>query len=233
MQERCWTNPKTLLMLHKWGLHIPDAAEKASMQMYSPLSSALLWKVLLQVQSCISDFLRWKFPAYLKEMSFLCWALSPRIIQFDKFLTLLLSVDCNGSYFWGDGMEGSWHLVTLSNTLLPCTLWRHYVSRSRVLSVHLAVLCVPALRAQQWPLQPRLFLLLSFSACAINFSLSISFDGLDLETAVAVSTDRFRQKLSIFPIKMSCLQKAFYNKSFTNAFWWSRRKDWCLSSAKP
>ena len=36
------TNPRTLLMLHKWGLHIPDAAEKASMQMYSPLSSALL-----------------------------------------------------------------------------------------------------------------------------------------------------------------------------------------------
>lgn len=39
-------------MLCKWGLHILDAAKKASMQMYSPLSSALLCKVLLQVQSC-------------------------------------------------------------------------------------------------------------------------------------------------------------------------------------
>lgn len=29
-------------MLHKWGLHVPDAAEKASMQMYSALSSALV-----------------------------------------------------------------------------------------------------------------------------------------------------------------------------------------------
>ena len=92
-------------MLHKWGLHVPDAAEKASMQMCSPLSSALLWKVLLQVQSCISNFLHWKLPAYLKQMSFLCWALSPRIIQFYKFLTLLLCVDYNGSYFWGEGME--------------------------------------------------------------------------------------------------------------------------------
>lgn len=187
-------------MLHKWGLHVPDAAEKASMQMYSPLSSALLWKVLLQVQSCISDFLRWKLPAYLKEMSFLCWALSPRIIQFDTFLTVLLSVDYNGSYFWGDGMEENCSLVTLSNTLLPCTLWSHYTSGNRALSVHFAVLCIPALSAQQWPLQPRFFFFpLSFSACAINFSLSISFDGLDLEKTVAVSTDGFIQKLSIFP----------------------------------
>lgn len=74
-------------------------------------------------------------------------------------------------------------------------------SGNRVLSVHFAVLCVPALSAQLWPLQPDIFIFfsLSFSACAINFSLSISFDGLDLETTVAVSTDQFIQKLSIFP----------------------------------
>lgn len=156
-KERHRTNPKILLTLHKWALHIPDAAEKASMKMYSPLSSALLWKVLLQVQSCISNFLHWKLPAYLKEMSLFCWALSPRIIQFDKFLMLLLSVDYNGSYFWGDGMEENCGLVTLSNTLLPCTLY--YTSGNRVLSVHSAVLCVPARSAQQWPLQPRFFCL--------------------------------------------------------------------------
>lgn len=96
-------------------------------------------------------------------------------------------------------MEENCSSVTLSNTLLPCTLWSHYTGGNRVLSVHFAVLCVPALNAQQWPLQPRFFFSFSFSACAINFSLSISFDGLDLETAVAVSTDRFIQKLSIFP----------------------------------
>lgn len=153
-------------MLCKWGLHIPDAAEKASMQMYSPLSSALLWKVLLQVQSCISNFLRWKLPAYLKEMPFLCWALSPRIIQFDKFLAVLLSVDYNGSYFRGDGMEKNCSLVTLSNTLLPCTLWSHYTSGNRVLSVCFAVLCIPDLSAQQWPLQPRfLFFLVILCLC--------------------------------------------------------------------
>lgn len=92
-------------MLHKRGLHIPDAAKNASMQMYSSLSSALLWKVLLQVQSCISSFLRWKLLTYLKEMSFLCWVLSPRIMQIDKFLTLLLCVDYNSSYFWGVVIE--------------------------------------------------------------------------------------------------------------------------------
>lgn len=106
-------NPRTLLMLHKWGLHIPDAAKKASMQMYSPLSCALLWKVLLQVQSCISDFLHWKLRTYLKEMSFLCWVLSPRIMQIYTFLTLLLCVDCNGSYFWGVGMEENCNFVTV------------------------------------------------------------------------------------------------------------------------
>lgn len=49
------------------------------------------------------------------------------------------------------------------------------------------------------PLQPRCFFSLSFSACAINFSLSISFDGLDSEITVAITTHGFIKTLSIFP----------------------------------
>lgn len=81
--------------------------------------------------------------------------------------------------------------------------------------------------AQQWPLQPRFFSL-SFSARAINFSLSISFDGLDLEITVAVSTDGSIQKLSIFPCQNVLFAENDLWRSVMNAFWCSWRKDWCL-----
>lgn len=93
-------------------------------------------------------------------------------------------------------------VLALSNALLPCTLWSQGTDGNRVLSGHPAVLCLPALSAQQWPLQPRCFFSLSFSACAINFSLSISFVGLDSEITVAVSTDGLIQSFQPFPLKI-------------------------------
>lgn len=47
-------------MLCKWGLHIPDAAKKASMQMYSPLSSAIQY---FMKSIAASSVLHLKLPA--------------------------------------------------------------------------------------------------------------------------------------------------------------------------
>lgn len=66
-------------MLHKRGLYVPDATEKASMQMYSPLSIALLWKVLLP-----SSILNLKLPA----LKILCM---PEEYRGDVFAELFLS----------------------------------------------------------------------------------------------------------------------------------------------
>lgn len=83
-----------------------------------PVLSNTLWKVLLQVQSCISNFLHWKLLTYLKEMSFLYWVLSPRIIQIDKCITLLLCVDYNSLYFWGVGIDEKYNFVTVKYSVV-------------------------------------------------------------------------------------------------------------------
>lgn len=84
--------PKTLLVFHKWGLHIPDAAEESIYAKYSP------WFQCFVVQTiAASSVLHLKLPVLPKGDVFpLLGYLSPRVIWFSMFLMLLFLWGWNG-----------------------------------------------------------------------------------------------------------------------------------------
>lgn len=149
--------------------------------------------------------------------------LSPRVIRISMFLTLL--------FLWG--WSGRNPQFSHSVTLLPCTLWSHYMSGSRGLSV-LLQLCGAALSAGG-PCSPECFFvvsgeffLLSFSARAINFLSVHLTDWTRRQLQQLVQMQKLNAKVfSLSPSKCTvCRKHSVVNYLPDSTSWCFWRRNW-------